>query len=489
MNMQDYRHAADRVQIAEHCKEEVLGMKENTITRKPAIRIVTGITAAAACLAVTGFCGYTLMHMNKQGKDLSAATQIESQIEEETPEVTTEPVPEAVAVEVEADDREFPMIDRMTEEMRTRTFDWGTIWLEDITDITNADGHFPVVLCEVKLNDDIEIADTDVIAMSCKGNMYDYQMQHKVSTADGTVQVVEKTPGEARDRLMMALYPLPVEGGTAVCLTRGDDGTYAERPGDDFLYKQPMPEYLLYELTVDRIAILDENGNEKRVLLDSADTPLFKARKLDLEAKIQAEIEEAFDKTINDLDEEGEEAPIIEEEEAPSTANLLDAPVEYQYEFGKVTVNDICFNDIFLVVNYTLEPADSLKEKCSDGTWLETSLGATFYNADGKKIAFTEQRPQVSVMQADDGTLKYDCNAVLYDAATDIKRGICVPAGSTMKLYVSDVVLSSADGEEHVFTENLVNEAETAYAPVAEVTLPYDAPPAIKEANLPYGTP
>ena len=163
--------------------------------------------------------------------------------------------------------------------------------------------------------------------------------------------------------------------------------------------------------------------------------------------------------------------------------------MEYQYEFGKVTVNDICFNDIFLVVNYTLEPADSLKEKCTDGTWLETSLVATFYNADGKMIAFTEQRPQVSVMQADDGTLKYDCNAMLYDAATDIKRGICVPAGSTMKLYVSDVVLSSADSEKHVFTENLVNEAETAYAPVAEVTLPYDAPPAIKEANLPYGTP
>lgn len=486
MNMQDYRHAADRVQIAEHCKEEVLGMKENTITRKPAIRIVTGITAAAACLAVTGICGYTLMHMNKQGKELSAATQIESQIEEETPEVTTEPEPEAVAVE--ADDRKFPMLDRMTEEQRTRTFDWGTIVLEEISDTTNADGYFPVVLWEVKLNDDIEIADTDVLAMSCKGNMYDYQMEHKVSTADGTVQVMEKTPGEARDRLMMALYPSPEEGGTAVCLKRNKDGNYIEKPGDDFLQKQPMPQYLLYELTVDRIAILDESGNEKRVLLDAADTPLFKARKLDLEAETKAEIEEAFEKALKDLEAEGEAVTIIEEE-APSTANLLDASVEYQYEFGKVTVNDICFNDIFLVVYYTLEPADSLKEKCSDGNYLETSLGATFYNADGKKIAFTEQNPQVSIMQSDDGTLKYDCSALLYDAATDIERGICVPAGSTMKLYVSDVVLSSAAGEEHVFTENIENEAETAYAPVAEVTLPYDAPPAVKEANLTYGTP
>ena len=38
MNMQDYRHAADRVQIAEHCKEEVLGMNETRTARRPAIR-------------------------------------------------------------------------------------------------------------------------------------------------------------------------------------------------------------------------------------------------------------------------------------------------------------------------------------------------------------------------------------------------------------------------------------------------------------------
>ena len=480
MNMQDYRHAADRVQIADHCKEEVLGMNETRTARKPAIRIVTGITAAAACLGITGAFGYSLMHMKQQGAELSAATQLESQIESQIAE--EQPESEAEPVAVAADDREFPMIDRMTDEMRTRTFDWGTIRLDCISDTTNADGRFPVMVFIVKLNDDIDIAETDVLSMSCKGSMYDYQMLHKVSTADGTVQVMEKIPGEAHDRLMMVLYPMPEEGGKAICLTRGDDGTYAEQPGDDFLYKEPMPEYLLYELTVDRIAILDENGNEKRVLLDAPDTPLFKARKLDLEAEIAAQ--EAEEEPVEDLGGEAEtivEEALAEDEDAPWTENLLlDEPVEYEYDFGKVTVEDVAFCNQDLAMIYSFAPSDALKEKCTESSMLTVSMDAAFYDAEGKQIAFT-QGATFSASGADNGTWNYQCTDAVYDFASDVHRHISVPAGSTMKLYVSSVKLKNTDGEGNGdipfrFYENLNGDGETTYAPIAEVVLPYDAP-------------
>ena len=90
-------------------------MNETRTARKPAIRIVTGITAAAACLGITGAFGYSLMHMKQQGAELSAATQLESQIESQIAE--EQPESEAEPVAVAADDREFPMIDRMTDEM------------------------------------------------------------------------------------------------------------------------------------------------------------------------------------------------------------------------------------------------------------------------------------------------------------------------------------------------------------------------------------
>ena len=50
-----------------------------------------------------------------------------------------------------------------------------------------------------------------------------------------------------------------------------------------------------------------------------------------------------------------------------------------------------------------------------------------------------------------------------------------------MKLYVSSVKLENTDGEGNGdipfrFYENLNGDAETTYAPIAEVVLPYDAP-------------
>ena len=80
MNMQDYRHAADRVHIAEHCEEEVLCMTTQTEqkTRRPLLRTATGIAAAAACIGVTGALGLALFHMNRDGNELTAASQDET---------------------------------------------------------------------------------------------------------------------------------------------------------------------------------------------------------------------------------------------------------------------------------------------------------------------------------------------------------------------------------------------------------------------------
>ena len=102
MNMQDYRHAADRVHIADHCEEEVLRMTTQTEqkTRRPVLRAVTGIAAAAACIGVTGALGLALFHMNRDGSELTAASQDETAVVSEATEtagtdsVQAEPVGE-----------------------------------------------------------------------------------------------------------------------------------------------------------------------------------------------------------------------------------------------------------------------------------------------------------------------------------------------------------------------------------------------------------
>ena len=59
MNMQDYIHAADRIEIDDRCREEILNMTADTTlktqkARKPAIRIAAGFAVAAAILALNG---------------------------------------------------------------------------------------------------------------------------------------------------------------------------------------------------------------------------------------------------------------------------------------------------------------------------------------------------------------------------------------------------------------------------------------------------
>ena len=77
MNMQDYRHAAERVHIAEHCEKEVLSMTTQTEqkTRKPLLRTATGIAAAAACIGITGALGFALFQMSRGNSELNAASQ------------------------------------------------------------------------------------------------------------------------------------------------------------------------------------------------------------------------------------------------------------------------------------------------------------------------------------------------------------------------------------------------------------------------------
>lgn len=98
MNMQDYRHAADRVEIADHCRQEVLDMTTERIEnrmdteKKPIIRRFTGVAVAAAVLALNGALIYGIVSM-KNRKDMmpgSAESEL-SVVEESAPAVTTEP--------------------------------------------------------------------------------------------------------------------------------------------------------------------------------------------------------------------------------------------------------------------------------------------------------------------------------------------------------------------------------------------------------------
>lgn len=110
MNMQDYRHAADRVHIAEHCEEEVLSMTAQTEqkTRRPLLRTATGIAAAAACLGITGVLGVALFRMGTDSNELLTATseETESVIEITKPADTdtgTEPVQDEGSTETYED--------------------------------------------------------------------------------------------------------------------------------------------------------------------------------------------------------------------------------------------------------------------------------------------------------------------------------------------------------------------------------------------------
>ena len=106
MNMQDYRHAADRVHIAEHCEEEVLSMTTQTEqkTRKPVLRAATGIAAAAACIGITGALGLALFHMNRDDSELTAASQDETTaVSEVTEPAASDSEPEEPAGETYED--------------------------------------------------------------------------------------------------------------------------------------------------------------------------------------------------------------------------------------------------------------------------------------------------------------------------------------------------------------------------------------------------
>lgn len=75
MNMQDYRHAADRVHIAAHCRQEVLNMTKHTQpkTRKPLIRMAAGIAAGAAVLAITGGFAYLMLSVQSDIRNPGAS--------------------------------------------------------------------------------------------------------------------------------------------------------------------------------------------------------------------------------------------------------------------------------------------------------------------------------------------------------------------------------------------------------------------------------
>lgn len=388
MNMQDYRHAADRVHIADHCKEEVLGMKTKTTDRKPVIRIVTGITAAAACLGITGAFGYALFNMKQDGAKLPAGTQLESEFEEQS-----EAPVEALSL---TDDREFPLFRCMTEEQQIRTFDWGTIRLDGCGlsgSSLDEKRHMQVEL-HVHLNDDIEINEGDCVRLDLSHWMYDTEMQHKVSLyedgryADAKIIQSSDNPHEL-DYLIE--FPAPIAGGCATCLTLGEDGEY-HNIETDFLEKQPMPEYMLYELQLNGLSILtpcedtmyddNEAGSASAeyngaVIYADEHTPLFKFRMEDLPSDDEVIVEVPMDDTVD------EDLITAENTEYPPFDVLDTQWRTKEYEFGFVICDSIGYElddagNKLDVLSLTLIPHNDVREKIEQGA--ETYLR---YTANG----------------------------------------------------------------------------------------------------------
>ena len=482
MNMQDYRHAADRVQIADHCKEEVLGMKENTAARKPVIRIATGITAAAACLAVTGICGYTLMHMKQQSTEFHPAASIEEQITEALPETESEPEP----AEAEIDDREFPLFDRMTEEQRTKTFDWGTITLDSM----EKDEEDNSMMCAFHLHfNDSSLAKYSP-SVTLDGWAYDSIMQHKVgrNIADGYYAV--KTDEDA-DNNVTFVFPFPAlneETKGLTVMSLDDDGEFHEAENDDILMKEPDPEYMLYELILKRIELYDPESGETTVLMEADDTPLFKCRTKDIEAEISKAYEQAIAEMDEEIPAEGKEAPIIEDEQEPAAVNLLTEPVTQEYSFGTVTLEDAYFMGTKFHTYFTFVPADWLKEKDTANHWLNCEISAIIYDQDGVRSGVTLSDSAFPIEAPTDETPEdhhihwHLISNVVSSSNPD--QSFRIPAGSKVEFYVSGVDLGclheadETEQQEHEyhFRENMWNNDKTEYDPFYVITMPYDAP-------------
>ncbi|MBR5372201.1 MAG: hypothetical protein IK130_08300, partial [Oscillospiraceae bacterium] len=291
MNMQDYRHAQDRVHIAEHCKEEVLSMAQNQKTNgRPIIRIAAGITAAAACLAVVGTLGHSFFNGKQDGILMPATTSdISAQFEEQGAKsaVTT-----PAAAKPETDDREFPLLSSMSEDKRTKTFKWGTIKLNSFL-VSNfgendKDAEYIEFQFDVHLNDDIDITEADAFNVEWYCSMYDTAMEHKITQFNPTTLHLQGFDDTHNFRISCDCF-IPEEA--AACLTKDETGEYREIYSD-FLEKQPIPDYLLYELEITDAeieAVHYDGGNEIKEVLVSEKTPMFKFRPADA-PKDEAEI-------------------------------------------------------------------------------------------------------------------------------------------------------------------------------------------------------
>ena len=281
MNMQDYRHVTDRVHIADHCKEEVLNMTHAEKTNsRPIIRIATGITAAAACVGIIGALGYAILKMQPNETLLpAAAPSVSSEIIEQTTEpAKTEQTTEAP----KTDDRAFPLLRDMSEKERTKTFDWGTVRLACCgfsTDKQYADQTIDFMF-DVHLNDDIDRTADDSFQMEWVCYMYDTELQHRVGDGKPVSAVCEAADKEGtQDFTCQIQIPYP-KADQATCLTLGEDGEYHD-VYSDFLEKEPLPQYLLYELQLDKVSFYTKEQaakHEDKAVLLSEKTKMFQFR-------------------------------------------------------------------------------------------------------------------------------------------------------------------------------------------------------------------
>lgn len=489
MNMQDFRHAADRVKIADHCKEEVLGMKQMTTTRKPAIRIAAGFAAAAASLALVCGLGYSVYRMKQNSALIPATAPMEEQVA-----ASQDDTSEAAGSEEEAapDDREYPLFSRMTEEQRTKTFDWGTITLQDCSIERADDSDNPFMMCSLRIrfNEDEEPVQKDRIKLDTTYWMYDTTQTHKVSLhEDGSYHTFSQNFIDAGsyETVFQVCYP-PLKNSSAICLTRGENGEYqVADAGDDFLLKSPDPDYLLYEIQLDRVTIRDTDGNDKQVLFDGENEPLFKFRLHDLPPQDEqeeqpVEADPDGEEIIEDVPEEEAVATQAPAESEPEPANLLDQPVVKEYNFGTVELYDAYFiDDQQMKVRYRFMPAEKLQKDPEAAALLMCRLGGKVFDAEGMTCGMLESEPEaednpvrISAFIESNNERKMDCVAFLtMKSAIDPDQARTLPESGKVDLYVAAAGVNGLSDQAWNlnFNENFMStEKQPAYGPLC--TLP-----------------
>ena len=522
MKMQDYIHAADRIEIAAHCREEILNMTADTAmkTKKPAIRMVTGFAVAAAVIALNGALIFTLYSAKNNLDFLPARPAI--------PKAMTDTEYERFAVDMDTigltpvkdSGAELPDLSaiglnrgnfvRMEEPYEiglNENFEW--LYKEDppvntYLQYRDPDGH--IILTDTDhliqafitygqensfLDPDNPSFDSPDTSPGPAANVLRIEKLHQKAEALLPVLVPDYERytfmGESKEVNSFEMsqdeiwyypfiynmeHPVTKQYSEHVYLVLNADGTLRQLLA--FRTDNNMPDSIDpadYDAAAEQLAVWRTQDTAQQ---ECAPAGKFIYRGGHLIRRYQFPGENANDSAVGIYISPDYTLP----DRAPTT-NLLEAPVTQEYRFGKVTLYSASIHRDEIHIRYSFEPADWLKEKITgsyDNFHHLCQIGARIFGQDGSRNASAVWEAgdcEPDAAQAD-GVLK------IYSFYSPDKK-ICLPDDSLIRFYVSAVdvncdrpdsfLLSNMEREQYEFhfSEAMRQNGETEFDPLCEI--------------------